>query len=88
MKEDAGEQEEGDRQVYIPRGVTVEVICMGGGGVPLEENADLPDFTSDRMYLLLQEVYGDCPNHNDGLHLDGGVKNNAIWQSCWRRLAV
>ena len=34
VKEDAGEQEEGDRQVYIPRGVTVEVICMGGGGCP------------------------------------------------------
>ena len=61
---------------------------MGWGVPPPEENADLPDFTLEHAHLLLQEVYGDYPHHNDGLHLDGGVADDAIWQRCWRRLAV
>ena len=46
--------------------------------LPLEENADLPDFAPERAHLLLQEVYGDFPHHNDRSHLDGGVADNAI----------
>ena len=62
---------------------------MWGGCVPPpEENADLPDFTLDRAHLLLQEVYRDFPHHNDGLHLDGGVADDAIWQRRWRQLAA
>ena len=80
--------EEGDRYIDTPRGALVKVIFVGGGLSPPEENADLPDFTPERAHLLLQEVYGDFPHHNDELHLDGGVEDNSIWKSCWRRLAV
>ena len=60
----------------------------GGGLPPPEENADLPDFTPERAHLLLQEVNGEFPHHNDGLHLDGGIADNAIWNCCWLRLAA
>ena len=55
---------------------------------PLEENADIPDFTTQRMHLLLQEVYGDFLHHNDGSHLDRGVPDDTIWQRRWRRIAA
>ena len=70
----------GFRDVDSPRGATVEVNCVGGGLPPLEENADLPDFTPEHAHLLLQEFYGDFPHHNDGSHLDGVVADDAIWQ--------
>ena len=58
-----------------------------GGTCPHpEENADLPEFTPERAHLLLQRVYGDFLHHNDGLHLDRGIADNALWQRCWRRL--
>ena len=55
---------------------------------PPEKNADLPDITPERAHLLLREVNGDYPHHNDESHLDGGVADDNIWQSYWRRLAV
>ena len=45
---------------------------------PPEENVDLSYFTSDCAHLLLREVYRDFPHHNDRLHLDGGVADDAI----------
>ena len=45
---------------------------------PSEENADLPDFTLDRAYLLLLEVYRDFTHHNNGPHLDGVIADDAI----------
>ena len=51
-----------------------EVIRVGGGLNPPEENADLPDFTPEHAHLLLREVYGDFIRHNDGSHLYGGVQ--------------
>ena len=79
---------DGDREEENPRGSPVEVIRVGKDVPPPEENADLPGFKPERVYLLLWEVYGDFPHHNDGLHLDGGVTDNAIWQRRWRRLAT
>ena len=38
--------------------------------------------------MLLREVYGDSPHHNNGSHLHEGVADNALWQRCWRRLAA
>ena len=54
----------------------------------LEENADLLDFTPECAHLLLREVYGYLPHHNDGLHLDGRVADTAIWKRCWRLLVA
>ena len=60
---------------------------MGGNVHPPEENADLPGFTPERAHLLLQGVYEDFLYHKDGLHLEGRVTDNAIWQRHWLRLA-
>ena len=49
---------------------------------------DLPEFTPDLAHLLLQGVYRDLLHHNDRSHLYGGVLDKAVWQRCWRRLAV
>ena len=61
---------------------------MGRGATPPEDNADLPGFTPEHAHLLLQGVYGDFPHHNDGLHLDGGIADDAAWHHNWRRLAA
>ena len=61
---------------------------MWGGFPPPEENSDLPDFAPESAHLLLQEVYGYFPHHNNGLHLDGGIADDAIWQRRWHRLAT
>ena len=61
---------------------------MGEDMPPLEENADLPGFTTERAHLLLHGVYGDFPHHNDGSHLNGGIADEALWQCRWSRLAA
>ena len=61
---------------------------MGGNMPLLEENADLLGFHPERAHLLLQEVYGNFPHHNDGAHLDRGIMNDYIWQRPWLRLAT
>ena len=82
------EENKGDRyrDRDTPRGSKVEVIRVGGDVPPLEENADLPGFTLGRVLLLLQGVYGHFLHHSDGLHLEGRVTDDALWQCCWRRL--
>ena len=56
---------------------------------PQEEGIYLTYFALERAPLLLREVYGDFPHHNDGSHLDGGVLDDALWQQYWhRRVAV
>ena len=72
--------EVGDMDVETPRGTMGELIHMGGGLPPPEENAVLPDFTLERAHLLLREVYGDFPHHNNRSHLDGGVTYDALWK--------
>ena len=47
-----------------------------------EEGVDLPNFPPSRAHLLLTGVYGDQLHHNDGSHLDGGVADGVVWQSC------
>ena len=63
-------------------------LLRGGDMLPPEENADLPGFTPESVHLLLQGVYGDFQQYNDGLHLEGGIIDDATWQHCWRRLAA
>ena len=71
------ETEGGDTYGENPTEATGEVIRVEGDWPPPEENTDLPEFTLERAHLLLQEVYRDFPHHNDGLHLDGGVADDA-----------
>ncbi len=49
---------------------------------------DLPDATISEADRKLLEVYGDYIHQNDGTHLDGGIKDDAIWQEYWRKLAT
>ena len=45
-------------------------------------------FYPEHAHLFLHGVYGDFLHHNDELHLNGGVLDNAVCQSCWFRLAT
>jgi hypothetical protein len=47
---------------------------------------DLPGYVPTEVDLKLKEVYGDYPHQNDGTHLDGGIKDDALWQGHWRKL--
>ena len=49
---------------------------------------DLPDATISEADRKLLEVYGAYIHQNDGTHLDGGIKDDAIWQEYWRKLAT
>ena len=65
-------------------------ICLRQGGCasPRNKKADLPYFASDRANNLLKGVYEYYPNHNDGVHLGGGVPDDAVWQHRWCRLVA
>ena len=54
----------------------------------MEEVADLQGFSPSRAHLLLREVYGYFPHQNDNTYLEWEVLNNAVWKSCWRKLAT
>ena len=60
-------------------------FMWGGIMPPREENADLPEFTPERLRLLLQGVYGDFLHHNNSLRLEGGIADNDLWQRRWRQ---
>ena len=49
---------------------------------------DLPGAKISGADLKLDEVYGDHVHQNSGQHLDGGITDDAMWQSYWRRLVV
>ena len=87
-EEEEEEEEERARDRDTPWGAPVEVTRVGGGATPRKEKADLPGLTPECAHLLLQGVYGDLPYHNDGLHLDGRISDDAAWQRRWRRLAA
>jgi hypothetical protein len=52
------------------------------------ENGDLPDYIQTDADQMMDAVYGDHIHQNDGMHLMGGISDNAIWQDYWRRLVV
>ena len=48
----------------------------------------MPGYIPTPEDLRLWEVYGDWVHGNPGTHLDGGVKEDGLWQEWWRDLAV
>ena len=54
---------------------------------PLEENADLPDFTPKRAHLLLRGLYVEFVHHNERSHMDGETDDD-LWQRRWHRLSA
>ena len=61
---------------------------MGENVPPLEENTDLSEFNLERAQLLLRLFYGDYLHQNNGLYLERGFTEDAIWQRRWIRLAA
>ena len=49
---------------------------------------DLPGAEVSAADLKLMDVYGDYIHQNDGSHLDGGIKDDAVWQARWAKLIV
>jgi hypothetical protein len=49
---------------------------------------DLPGATILDADRKLLEVYGDYIHQNDGTHLDGCIKDDAVWQAHWRKLVA
>jgi hypothetical protein len=49
---------------------------------------DLPGYKITEVDQKLMDVYGDYIHQNDGSHLDGGILDDAAWQSRWRKLIV
>ena len=52
------------------------------------ERGDMPGYVPTPEDLRLWEVYRDWVHGNPGTHLDGGVKEDRLWQGWWRDLAV
>jgi hypothetical protein len=53
----------------------------------MEVGADLPGFVPSPADVLLDSVYGDHSHNNPGTHLDGGVSDDAVWQSFHARIS-
>ena len=47
------------------------------------DSSDLPDYTLTEVDKIFDEVFGDHIHQNPGLHLDGGITDDATWQSYW-----
>jgi hypothetical protein len=52
------------------------------------ENGDLPDYIPTDADRMLDAVYGDHIHQNNGMHLTGGISDDALWQDYWRHLVV
>ena len=50
-----------------------------------EEKGDVPEYVPTPEDLCLREVYGEWVHGTLGTHLDGGVKEDGLWQGWWRR---
>ena len=74
----------------IRRALAKLVMRAGVGGTPTppEENTDLPGFVPESAHLFLQGVYEDFLHHNDRLHLDRRIADDAAWQRHWRQFAA
>jgi hypothetical protein len=49
---------------------------------------DSPGVILTDVDKLMGKVLGDCVNHNDGTHLDGGISSDTNWKDYWKRLIV
>ena len=49
---------------------------------------NVPGYQPTPEDLRLREIYGDWVHANPSTHLDGGVRDDSVWQAWWRDLAV
>jgi hypothetical protein len=50
--------------------------------------ADILDVVISDADQKLMEVYVDYTHQNDGSHLDGGIKDDDVWQARWQKLII
>ena len=50
--------------------------------------ADQPGYVVTAADRLLDTAIGDHVHENAGIHLDGGIATDALWQRRWRRMAL
>ena len=46
----------------------------------------IPTQPLSEVDLKIQEVYGDYVRQNDGSHLNGGIRDDALWQARWKKI--
>lgn len=58
-----------------------------GGHIPIPQgDTPVEDLPPEGVIEKLTRVYGDCVHQNDGTHLDGGIRDDAVWQERWRKV--
>ena len=55
--------------------------------VTTEERADLPGHTLTACNQKMRLFYKDHVQSNNGTHLTGGISNNTLWQTRWRKIS-
>jgi hypothetical protein len=79
---------DGDSRTRKANGNKEQLAGQEEGQIEEEEIPvrDMPGATIDTVDQMMDKVFGDHVHHNDGLHLDGGIADDATWQDYWRRL--
>ena len=70
-------------KIYNPASKTMQ----GPPYITTEARADLQGHRLTPCNLNLRSVYGDHVHPNDGTHLAGGISDDALWQTRWRRIS-
>jgi hypothetical protein len=53
-----------------------------------QEDSDIPEATLSNADQKMDTVYGDHVHQNPGMHLTGGIADDAIWQERWQQLVL
>ena len=70
-------------KIYNPASETMP----GPPQITTEAGADLQGHSLTPCDLKLWSVYGDHIHCNDGTHLAGGISDDALWHTRWRRIS-
>ena len=62
-------------------------VDIEGGHIPISQG-DIPVEAQppEGVVEKLTRVYGDCVHQNDGTHLDGGIRDDMVWQERWKKI--
>ena len=70
-------------RIYNPTSETMQ----GPPHITTEAGADLQGHRLTPCDIKLRSVYGNHVHRNDGTHLTGGIYDDALWQTRWRRIS-
>ena len=60
---------------------------QGPPQITTEAGADVQGHRLTPCDIKLWSVYGNHVHRNDGTHLTGGIYDDALWQTRWRRIS-